>query len=77
MVAFVGYVNSLVVESGILRELPDAIFCQKLILDAEQNIIDDIAAEEGDPEKREQNKRDFASLKRVLKALEEGLENAK
>lgn len=74
MVAFVGYVNSLVVESGILRQLPNAIFSQEGMLDAKQETINEIAAEEeGEAKKREENKRDLNTLKQILKTLEEGL----
>jgi len=77
MVAFVGYVNSLVVESGILRQLPNAIFSQEGMLDANQETINDIAAEEeGEAKKREENERDLDTLRRILNMLE-GLEDGK
>ena len=78
MVAFVGYVNSLVVESGILRKLPNAIFSQEVMLDANQETINEIAAEgEGEAKKREENKQNLDTLRRTLKMLEEGLEDKK
>ncbi|PMD53355.1 P-loop containing nucleoside triphosphate hydrolase protein [Hyaloscypha bicolor E] len=74
MVAFVGYVNSLVVESGILRQLPNAIFSQEGMLDANQETINEIAAEEeGEAKQREEDKRNLNTLRRILKILEEGL----
>jgi hypothetical protein len=78
MVAFVGYVNSLVVESGILRQLPNAIFSQEGMLDANQETINEIAAEgEGEAKKREKNKRNLDTLRRILNILEEGLKDGK
>jgi hypothetical protein len=74
MVAFVGYVNSLVVESGILRQLPNAIFSQEGMLDASQETINEIAAEEEDEaNEREENKRNLNTLRRILETLEGGL----
>jgi hypothetical protein len=78
MVAFVGYVNSLVVESGILRQLPNAIFSQEGMLDANQETINEIAAEEeGEAKKLEKNKRNLDTLRRILNMLLEGLEDGK
>jgi len=74
MVAFVGFVNSLVVESGILRQLPNAIFSQEGMLDANQETINEIAAEEeGEAKEREENKQNLNTLKQILDTLEEGL----
>ncbi|KAN0099166.1 P-loop containing nucleoside triphosphate hydrolase [Hyaloscypha variabilis] len=74
MVAFVGYVNSLVVESNILRQLPNAIFSQERMLDANQETINEIAAEEeGEAKEREENKQNLNTLKQILDTLEEGL----
>jgi hypothetical protein len=78
MVAFVGYVNSLVVEIGILRELPHAIFSQDGMRDADQETINEVAAEEeGEGKKRGKNKQNLDTLRRILNMLEEGLEDGK
>jgi len=70
MVSFVGYVNSLVVEKGILQELPNAILTQKLISYEDTEIIEKIAGEkEADAKKREQDERDLQTLNGVLKIL--------
>ena len=45
MMSFVGYVNSLVVESGILHELPKAVLTQHQILREDATKIEVIAGE--------------------------------
>jgi len=72
MVSFVGYVNALVVEKGILQELPNAILTQKLIIYEKEEIINNIAGEkEAHAKKREQMERDLQTLNGVLKTLRE------
>lgn len=74
IVPFVGYVNSLVVESGLMQELPNAIFSEQLMRYEEQRIIDRVAGEkEADARKREKNTRVLKSLKDILKTLEYSL----
>ena len=70
MLAFLGYVNSLVVQTCILRRLPNAIFSQGGMVDESQEKINEIAAEdEDDVQKREQNERNLNGLKQVLERL--------
>ena len=70
MVSFVGYVNSLVVENGILQKLPKAILTQKLIIHEDAAMIEKIAGEkEADAKTRERNERDLQTLNSVLKTL--------
>ncbi|KAH8820620.1 P-loop containing nucleoside triphosphate hydrolase protein [Xylogone sp. PMI_703] len=77
MVSFVGYVNSLVVESGILDKLPDAVFSQQLIMGEDEKLIKDIAGvKEADAQKREQDLKDLNSLNTILGTLEEYLDEA-
>ncbi|KAM6485696.1 P-loop containing nucleoside triphosphate hydrolase protein [Trichoderma sp. SZMC 28011] len=45
MIAFVGYVNSLVVDEGLLGELPDSVFTQQIIMNTDDVTINNIAAE--------------------------------
>ncbi|KAK3377308.1 P-loop containing nucleoside triphosphate hydrolase protein [Lasiosphaeria ovina] len=70
MMSFVGYVNSLVVESGILHELPRAILTQHRILREDAAKIELIAGEKAsDARKRERDQADLDTLKRVLETL--------
>jgi len=72
MVSFVGYVNALVVEKGILQELPNAILTQKLVSYEDEEIIDKIAGEkEAHAKKRKQHEWDLQTLNGVLKTLRE------
>jgi hypothetical protein len=76
MTAFVGYVNSLVIEIEILQELKNSILSPKSIRNADQVFINEIAAEdEKEVERREKNKRDLESLGQILNTLQVGLEN--
>lgn len=78
MIAFVGYVNALVIEADILRELESRIFSQKLIRYESQTLINEIAAEDKDKAaKRKEEKQELESLKSILKTLEEGLTDKK
>ncbi|KAF2815992.1 uncharacterized protein BDZ99DRAFT_565876 [Mytilinidion resinicola] len=78
MIAFVGYVNALVIEADILRELEGRIFSQRLMRHESQTLINEIAAEDEDEaEKRKKNKGELESLKSILKTLEEGLADKK
>ncbi|KAL7911552.1 hypothetical protein GGI35DRAFT_443047 [Trichoderma velutinum] len=45
MIAFVGYVNSLVVDEGLLGELPDSVLTQQIIMNTDDVTINKIAAE--------------------------------
>lgn len=64
--------NALVVENGILRKLPGSIFSQDSMQNADQPMIDEIAAEDKDEAmKREENKGSLDVLQRNLKILEE------
>ncbi|KAL6812280.1 P-loop containing nucleoside triphosphate hydrolase protein [Trichoderma camerunense] len=45
MIAFVGYVNSLVVDEGLLGELADSVFTQQIIMNTDDVTINKIAAE--------------------------------
>jgi len=75
MVSFVGYVNSLVVENGIMQELPNAILTQQLIMCEGAETIEKIAGErEADVKKRERDEQDLQDLNGVLKILEGYLE---
>ncbi|KAK0712450.1 hypothetical protein B0T26DRAFT_714345 [Lasiosphaeria miniovina] len=70
MMSFVGYANSLVVESGILHELPQAILTQHRILREDATKIELIAGEKAsDARKRERDQADLDTLKRVLETL--------
>lgn len=75
MIAFVGYVNSLVIEADILRELEGSIFSARAMWDADQKLINELAAEDkSEVARRVKNKKELESLKKILKTLEEGLE---
>lgn len=70
MVAFVGYVNALVVENGILNELPSAILTQAHIVEAEPPLLEKIAGEKpADVMQREKDKGELAALEKALKTL--------
>ncbi|KAK5655661.1 hypothetical protein OQA88_5594 [Cercophora sp. LCS_1] len=70
MMAFVGYVNSLVVESGILYELPNVILTQHRILVEDAAKIDMIAGEKAsDARERERDQADLKTLKVILETL--------
>ncbi|KAK3296515.1 P-loop containing nucleoside triphosphate hydrolase protein [Chaetomium fimeti] len=71
LVSFVGYVNALVVESGILRELPTAIFTPDIVMLESDNMINDIAGEKDtDAKRRERDERDLEELQAVMDVLE-------
>ncbi|KAK0625863.1 P-loop containing nucleoside triphosphate hydrolase protein [Immersiella caudata] len=71
LVSFVGYVNALVVESGILRELPTAIFTPVIVMLQDDDVITSIAGErEGDAKRRERDQRDLEELCLVMETLE-------
>jgi len=71
MLAFTGYVNALVVDKCILRQLETAVFGQAILDKVTQDKIDKITAEDkGEVERREQNKKDRDALKRILEVLE-------
>ncbi|KAF3912441.1 hypothetical protein ABW20_dc0102752 [Dactylellina cionopaga] len=70
MMSFVGYVNSMVVENGILRELPKAIFTQEHIRDEKAVMIEKVAGEREDiAKKRERDEQDLQTLKGLLGTL--------
>ncbi|KAK3933972.1 hypothetical protein QBC46DRAFT_92488 [Diplogelasinospora grovesii] len=71
MTAFVGYVNALVVENGILDELPKAILTQKHIMDADASVLEKIAGEKpSEARQREKDNRELEVLKKALETLE-------
>ncbi|KAK2686844.1 hypothetical protein QWA68_014729 [Fusarium oxysporum] len=71
LVAFVGYVNALVIENALVKKLPGSIFCQELILKADNETIDKIAAErESDVRRREQDQMELAELREIVRVLE-------
>ena len=74
MISFVGYVNSLVVESEILQELPTAVLTQDRIHAETADVIEATAGEKPtDARKREQDENDLKILERVLATLKESL----
>ncbi|KAK0701128.1 hypothetical protein B0H67DRAFT_650566 [Lasiosphaeris hirsuta] len=71
MASFVGYVNSLVVENGILHELPTAILTQEHIMGENEALVEKIAGErEADVKQREREERDLKTMKDVMEILE-------
>ncbi|KAF3196056.1 hypothetical protein TWF225_000406 [Orbilia oligospora] len=66
MMAFVGYVNSLVVENGILRELPKAILTQTLVIEENTDLVDKVIRQ---PEGEAKRAQDLQTLKNVLEIL--------
>lgn len=78
MIAFVGYVNALVIETDILRELEGRMFSQRLIRHEDQTLINDITAEDEDEAaKRKKSEDELKSLKTILETLENGLADVK
>ena len=74
MLAFTGYVNALVVDKCILRQLETAVFSQAIVYKVTQDKINKITAEDrGEVERREQNKKDCDAMKQHLEVLERGL----
>jgi hypothetical protein len=72
MMSFVGYVNSLVVESGILQELPKAILTEGRIHGEDAAKIETIAGERpSDARQRERDRDDLKILKKVLETLKD------
>jgi hypothetical protein len=70
MVAFVGYVNALVVENGILNELPSAILTQDRIVNAEAALLEKIAGERrSETLQREKDKGELKALEIALGTL--------
>lgn len=66
-----GYVNALVVESGILRELPRVIFTPEIIIELEEDLVNDIAGEkEADVKRRERDERNLEELREVMTTLQ-------
>lgn len=66
-----GYVNALVIENALVKKLPGSIFCQELILKADNETIDKIAAErESDVRRREQDQMELAELREIVRVLE-------
>ncbi|KAK3358775.1 P-loop containing nucleoside triphosphate hydrolase protein [Lasiosphaeria hispida] len=71
LASFVGYVNSLVVENGILHELPIAILTQGHIMGESEAVVEKIAGErEADVKQREREERDLKTMKDVMEVLE-------
>lgn len=71
MLAFTGYVNTLVVDKCILRQLETAVFSQAILDKVTQDKVDKITAEDrGEVERREQNKKNCDALKQLLEVLE-------
>jgi uncharacterized protein (UPF0335 family) len=71
MLSFVGYVNSLVIEIGILRKLAHDIFNQSKVIGADDKVVDDIAKERPvDTQKRAENEKNLQTLTEVLEVLQ-------
>ena len=70
MISFVGYVNSMIVESGILARLPMDILSQEIIENKPAETIEKIAGEKGDAAKRrERAQKDSQVLSKTLETL--------
>ena len=70
MLAFVGSVNSLVVEKGILQELPECILTNSTVRDLDHGMLECIAGERpGVAQKREQEERKLRALREILTTL--------
>lgn len=71
MLSFVGYVNSLVIEIGILRKLANNIFSQIKVIEADENLIDYIAEERpADIQRRNEVKSNLQTLTEILDVLQ-------
>ncbi|KAF1996805.1 hypothetical protein P154DRAFT_579442 [Amniculicola lignicola CBS 123094] len=71
MTAFIGYVNSLVVENCVTRLLPADVFNVNGILDTKQEVIDKIATEdEQDVENRRIASENPDAMKQIMEQLE-------
>ncbi|PVI01649.1 P-loop containing nucleoside triphosphate hydrolase protein [Periconia macrospinosa] len=71
MFSFTGYVNALVVDKCILRQLETALFSHAILDEVEQAKINKITAEEKlELEKRERNMKDCSNLKQQLEVLQ-------
>lgn len=72
MIAFVGYVNSLVVQTHILDELPEGILCPQKVKNIEDDaVINEMTAEDkGAAEARERSRSQLGRLKDILAVLE-------
>lgn len=72
MTAFVGYVNALVVENGILNNLPKVILTQKQIMHEDGPVLARIAGEKlSETRQREKINCELETLKKVLETLKE------
>ncbi|PCG99419.1 Dynamin [Penicillium occitanis (nom. inval.)] len=71
MMSFVGYVNSLFIEIGILRKLANDIFSQSKVIDADEEVIDYIAKERSvDAQRRNENESNLQALTDILNVLQ-------
>ena len=71
MLSFVGYVNSLVIEAGILRKLSNDIFSQRKVREATEKMVEDIAKERpADTERRNENEKILQILTNIQTILE-------
>ncbi|KAI7972605.1 hypothetical protein EIK77_009068 [Talaromyces pinophilus] len=69
--SFVGYVNSLFIEIGILRKLANDIFSQSKVIDADEEVIDYIAKERSvDAQRRNENESNLQALTDILNVLQ-------
>ena len=72
MMSFVGYVNSLVVESGIVCKLPEAILTQRMIIGEDAAKVELIAGvKESEKKQRERDEMDLVALENVLRCLKD------
>ncbi|KAF2012834.1 P-loop containing nucleoside triphosphate hydrolase protein [Aaosphaeria arxii CBS 175.79] len=71
MLAFTGYVNALVVDKCILKQLETAVFGQAILDKVTQKKINKITAEDkSEVERRAQKKKDCDALEQLLEVLE-------
>jgi len=70
MVSFVGYVNALVVEKGILQQLPKCVLNIELIQDMDEGTITKITGEKEEITKqREKHEQSLLILAGVMEAV--------
>lgn len=70
--SFIGYVNALVIQNGLLRKLPFEIFTQEIISKQDAKTIAEIAGEkESDSKRRFELEEKLRILKEALAVFEE------
>ena len=71
MVGFVGYVNALVIQNGLLQKIPYEIFTHEIISEQTARIVAQIAGErEGDQQKRTDLEEKLRLVKESLDVLD-------